>query len=41
VSNRLRVRLVSPFARASARKRAYTPTETNDETSTLRSTVEW
>ena len=36
VSDRLTVCLVSRLARASARKRAYTPAETNDETSTHR-----
>ena len=36
MSDRLAVRLVSPLARASARKRAYTDHGTNDGTSTER-----
>jgi excisionase family DNA binding protein len=36
MSDRLTGRLVSPLARASARKRAYTADETNDETSAER-----
>jgi hypothetical protein len=36
VSGCLTVRLISPLARASARKRAYTPAETNTETTTHR-----
>ena len=36
MSDRLTDRLVSPLARASARKRAYAADETNDETSTER-----
>jgi hypothetical protein len=38
VSNRLTVCLISLPALASARKRAYTPAETNAETSTQRNT---
>ena len=38
MSDRLTVCLVSPLARASARKRAYTPAETNTETITPRDT---
>jgi hypothetical protein len=37
MSDRLTVRLISPIARASARKRAYTPAETNADTITRRS----
>ena len=36
MSDRLTVRLISRLARASARKRAYTPAETNAETITHR-----